>query len=364
MKNEKNIYHLLNDVQIDVDNYEEISVSFAEKEKIFRNLSAKKNQTKRKKRLALVFALLMMIFATTFLPPVKAAIQSIFETIHYTLSDALGIDENSADSVVSVQQFDYIQDVGIKIEEVIYLGDSLIFNVLIDMEEIPDEQFFMGFCHLSVAIDGKPISSSGATQGKLIDRTENIYGTLVTMLRVDDELASSKDSVITIEIDDIHYKDERLTAGKTLYEGQAKFEIQTSGEELSQHTRKYPLNENFAAYDVDYRINEMISHPLMTLIEVESNNPSDDYQLMEIRGTDQLGRTLTFIPYLSSSSDNHLRMKLQFSEVDSEITVQELYDAEFVTLQPYSAGHPNGTDATYEPFGEPFKLNLKIHAPE
>lgn len=363
MKNEKNIYHLLNDVQIDVDNYEEISVSFAEKEKIFRNLTAKKNSAKRKKRPALAFALLMMLFATAFLPPVKAAIQSIFETIHYTLSDALGIDENSADSVVSVQQFDYIQDVGIKIEEVIYIGDSLIFNVLIDMEETPDDQFFMGFGHMSVAIDGKPISSSGTTHGKLIDQTENIYGTVVT-IQVDEELASSKDSVITIEIDDIHYKDERMIAGKTLHEGQANFEIQTSGEELSQYNRKYPLNEHFTAFDVDYHINEMISHPLMTLIEVQSNNPSDDYQLMEIRGTDELGRSLTFIPYLSSSSDNHLRMKLQFSEVDSEITVQELYDAEFVTLQPYSAGHPNGTDATYEPFGEPFEINLKMHAPE
>lgn len=363
MRNENKIYRLLNDMQIDVEDYEEIAVSFAEKEKTFQNLTAKKNPSKRKKHPALVFALLIMLFATAFLPPVKAAIQSILETIQYTLSDALGIDEHSSDGVVSIQQFDYIQDVGIKIEEVIYIGDYLIFNVLIDMEETPDDQSFMGFGYISAKIDGKTISSNGITYGNVINKTENIYGTVVTM-QVDQELISSRDSVIAIEIDDIHYKAERITAGKTIYEGQANFEIQTSGEELSQFTLKYPLNEHFSAFDVDYHINELISHPLMTLIEIQSDNPSDDYQLMEIRGTDAVGRSLTFIPYLSSGSDNHLSMKLRFSEVDSEVTAGELYDTEALTLQFYSAGHPIGTDATYEPFGELFEVNLKMHAPE
>lgn len=363
MKNKKDIYRLLNEVHVDVEYYEPIRVSVSEKEKILQNITSKKSRSKRKNRPILVFSLLMVTFVTAFLPPVKAAIQSVIETVQYTLSDALGVSNRDSDSVVPVQQFAYIDDVGIKIEEIIYLDDFLIFNVLVDMEETYDEQSFMGFGDISVTIDGKTNPLNGTTITETWDRTENIYSTIATV-KLDEDISTAKAINITIEIEDIYFNDERLTSDKKVYEGQTHFEVQTSAEDLKQYIHSFPLNERFSAFNVDYLISEILIHPLLSLIEIQSDNASEDYQLMEIRGTDVLGRAVTFTPYHMTQSESRLSMWLHFSEADSEITVQELYDADVLNLQFYSAGHPNGTYATYEPYGELFEINLKTHAPE
>ncbi|MGP6139286.1 hypothetical protein [Jeotgalibaca sp. A127] len=363
MKNEKEIYYLLNEIRVDASEYEDFEVSFFEKEKYFRNVTSRIKPNKRKQPLHLVLVMIMFFFALAAFPPVQAAIQTFLGEIRYSLSEALGGNDATNDAVVSVQQIDKIGNTDVKVEDLIYLEDRLIINLLVNMEGTADELAFLGFGNVVVTLDGEQISTHSIGKGSIFDKENNIYSSIID-INLSKPLNPEQELTIGIEAQDILYNDYSENSKESPIKETAFFTIQTSVTQLIQYVKEYPINIPIEYKEGTITIERLITHPIITLLEFSYDNPDDTFQLIEIKGTDENGRHVLFQPYDTTHSPEGWFLTHQFLESDSELSAQELYEAEKITLQLYSAGHPEGEQATFKPYGEPFEINLKMHLPE
>lgn len=373
MTKEDKFFSILNDIKIDVEEFEETDLSTEEKNRLFQTFQAEINPPTKQKRhknwIAVAAALLLLIAGsqTTVGQQVQATAVSIIENIRYSLSSALGNAETETSGALSFNQTAKIGTAEVSIQDLVVFDHRLVFNLLVDMDGDIQDEHFMGFDEMSIQINGQKLNTgSWPFRSNVYDKEENIHSPIYTVSL--EEPISEADLInIEIQLNDIRYYQPRIIDNqkhqKNLVEGTAIFSIDTTQKELNQYTNVYDIDTVLIQDDYEYIIENMYINPTLNFIEVYSDDKAVlavEFQLMEIRGKDEKGREVLFEQTYSMDSENYRKYSFSLDEESSDITTEELVNAQYLDLQFYLADWPEvqGAYVELEPYGELFTIDL------
>ncbi|SNS52830.1 protein of unknown function [Anaerovirgula multivorans] len=353
MKNSKNIYELLNQMEFNINDYEREELTDMEKKKLKENFRKKRKKKFDFRKIGIIVATLVLtigIFSqTSFGKNVYAATQSTISEITYSIGKALGIERNIELYGNVVDQIVENNGVEIKLTDVIIDKDELIFSTIVNINKPVDG--FM-FDH-NIFINGKKLRNNGMTGscGK-IDDSETMF---VDTYLVDAVGIDTKENIdIKIVFSDLNYftiKSEDIVEGKV--KGKWIFEFTADGSELMADTYVLPLDYSFDIDNQSYILEELRYNPVNQKIRGNVKGKSNGSYQIDLRGYDNLGNEITF--YLSSKSGEDFVFKYSnlYKDFSDEITS--------ITLTPYAAKLPeeSGRESNdYKQVGEEFTIFL------
>lgn len=338
----KNIYEMLNDSKIDLDNYIVEMSDDLEKANMKKKLRPSINKNKvskvsKAKVAAVVMLLTIGLLATTYDESVLATINIISTDI----ATKLGINKNLDDYKTVVNKTVTDNGITIKLNEVILDGNKLIVSTTINSQDPIDG---IDVIHLSgnIKINGEKASNASGGGSKKIDA----YTTEEIMEYHLKEIYSNGD----LEIE-INYKD-ALLQGNTL-KGSWGFAFKTSGEKLAAKTKSIILNHKVALENgvelnlYKYTVNDLGQKIFFTKTQVKNEETYD----VILKGSDNLGNKVEF--GLRVQEKDKGEFEIQRSSLSEQATE--------ITLTPYAVKYPKKSGRMsndYVKTGEEFKINL------
>lgn len=364
MKNENNLYKLLNETKTDFSEYDDVHVSGIEKQHLIDQVLKHKQTARKNRRKVLILAasvfVLFLSSQTTWGQSVQAVAKSFLENIQYSIAQVFGVnDETPPDSVLSIGQTAHIGEAEVKIEDLLAFDDHLLLNVLLDLDTPITEQRAIGVRDIVIHLNGTLLyQGSPSFSGKVIDETNNISHRLLRIPLQKDFILPDVIS-LEVQLNDIHIiRPGQTTTTPQYITGTADFSVETTAEELTKYTHFYTLDQEIMVEELRYHVSQLSLHPIVSYLTLHSPDKDQEYQVMEFRGFNEAGKQVVFEPFGYQTTDSEWIGKMKFSEEDSEITTQELYDSEWIELQLYSAGHPIG-EAVHRSYGEAFQIQMK-----
>lgn len=337
-----NIYEMLNDSKIDLDNYIVETSDDLEKANMKKKFRAsinknKVNKTNKVKVAAVVMLLTIGFLVTTYDESVLAAINIISTDI----ATKLGINKNLDDYKTVVNKTVTDNGITIKLNEVILDGNKLIVSTTIKLQD-PIDGVDAIHPSGSIKINGKKAGFASGGSSKEIDA----YTLEVITEFILNETYSNGD----LEIE-INYKDD-LLHGNTL-KGEWSFAFKTSGEKLAAKTKSITLNhkvtlENGVELNLyKYTTNDLGQKIFFTKTQVKNEELYD----VVLKGSDNLGNKVEFrVSGQEKDKGTFVIKKPSLSEQATEIT-----------LTPYAVKFPEEggkMSNDYVKIGEEFKINL------
>lgn len=350
MKNSRNVYELLNNLKIDLDDYNKELLDDVEKQRLKRNFKKGRKQKISFKRLGTIASVAVLTFAllghTSFGESVYAAAQSKVSEISYSIGKALGTERDIEPYANVVNKIVENHGVEMKLSDVIIDKDELLFTTLVDTKKPIDG------CHFDydIFINGKKLTNYGATgiSGK-VDASERIF---FNTYAVDVKGIDLKENLdIKIIFKDIYYL-EGTAEGKI--KGKWEFKFTANGNELMATSHSIPLNYSFDIGDQNYSLEEFRYNPVNQKIFGKVKGASKDSYVVDLRGYDNLGNEVVF--FLTSKSGEDLVFKYSniHGDLSDEITS--------ITLTPCAAKLPEKSGKMsddYQQVGEEFTIDLK-----
>ncbi|SCG81692.1 hypothetical protein DW1_0071 [Proteiniborus sp. DW1] len=351
MKNSKNIYELLNQVEFNIDDYEKVELSDIEKKKLkqrFKEGRRKRLDFKKLGAITAALALTIGVFSQTSVgKSVYASAQSKITEISYSIGRALGIERNIEPYENIVNQIVENKGVEIKLTGVIIDKDELILSTIVNTNK-PVDGFFFDY---DIYINGKKLRDYGMTGSSgAIDDSKTIFFTANSFDVKGIDLYETLD--IKVVLKNLHYylvgeSDEEI-------KGKWEFEFTASGNELATTSYTLPLDYSFDIDNTTYILEEFRYNPVNQKIFGKLKNQSTDSYQVDLRGHDNLGNEVIF--FLTSVSGEELVFKYEniYGDLADEITS--------ITLTPYAAKLPEESGRMsndYKQVGEEFTIILK-----
>lgn len=256
----KKLYDILNDVQIDLEEYKEQPLNDIEKAQLKKNMRKKIGHSlgAKNKRHIVAVSLLAGIVCMGYGGSVLAS----GTIMGYDLEYLLGIDRASlADYKTVVDQIVVDNGVGIKLNEVILDGQALVLNTTFEFDEPIEGQLV----HASreVYINGKVVNRGGTGGGNKED--ENTYITASNVYLHDTEIPEG-DMDIKIVYKAIYMGDKTI-------KGRWVFEFKTNRDSLLADTKVMKVDKEIIINEeqIVYIDNVQVT-PLATTIEVWLND--------------------------------------------------------------------------------------------
>ena len=348
MKDSKNIYELLNNMKIDLDDYEKEELSDVEKQNLKRTFgSGAMKKFNFKKFVSIAAALVLVAGAlgqTDFGKGVYAAAESKISEITYSVGKSLDIERDIEPYANVVNQVVEDKGIAVKITDAIIDKDELILTTIFDTGREVNS-----FClDYDVFINGKKINNGRSGTMGPIDESKNLYFA-ADYIDVKD-IDTSSDIDIRIKIDEINYhlkdKEERI-------KGNWEFEFTANGGELNANTNVIPLEYQFAIDGIQYSLNEYRYNPVSQKIIGKINGKGRNDYDVELKGFDSLGNEVVF--YLSRSSKDEMVFK--YEDIKGDLSD----DIESISLTPYAVKFPEESGRMNNDFkqaGEEFTIYL------
>ena len=376
MNNDKRIYRLLNQIKLDTSKYEETTLPEEEKDELFDSVKHRLDHSSTdqpktsswKRPVLLVAAALFLAFLGLQTPlgqRVQAATFSFLESFRYTITDALGVEERTTDDTsISVDQVQTIGDAEVKVEDMVIFNDLLLINILVDLGDLSDDLHFTMLENRTLFLNDKEITDSLLVYGGPVSEEANIHnGILAINLNEEPLLTDNINIDLTLEnllIDDKENIGEGTEQLPTIV-GEAVFSIDTTKDELLNNSNKYPIDQSVSTDLYDYSINNLNVNPLMSFIDVTSDNWTDTpFEVIEMRGEDEQGNKIVFTQDSIMTNDESSYLgSFTFSEEDSEITSEQMLESEELNLQLYSVKFSEDMGIQdFTSYGEPFTIKF------
>lgn len=349
MNNTESIYGLLNDLNMNFEDYAIEELSELEKQKLKKAFRIKKNSAKYKNSgiIAAALLLVVVIFAQTgWGRAVYAATESKLAEISYSISEALGIERNIAPYANVVNQVVESNGTEMKLTDVIIDKDEFILSVITGIKK-PVQGINFDY---DIFINDKKIRDYSATgiSGPIDDsRTRFSSAYSVNIAGID--TTGNIDVKIVLSNLTLYPSD----AGSEKVKGKWEFEFAASGSELTADTYALPLDYGFYIGDEKYTLEEFRYNPVNQKIYGKVENRSEHSYEIDLRGRDNLGNEVEFT--LTSVSGEDLIFKYQnlHGDLSDEITS--------IALTPYAAKLPEKSGKTsdvWEQVGEEFTIHL------
>lgn len=358
MKDSKNIYTLLNEIETNIDDYEKEELNDIEKQNLknnFRKSTKKKFNFKKLGTIAVALALAIGILGqTNFGKNVYAAAESKISEISYSIGKALGIKGNIEPCANVVDQIVKKNGVEVKLDNVIVDKNELFFSTVTKIDKpmnVDENEMQYDF---DIYVNGKMLTTyTGSFFSKAIDDSENMFFHIYSINN--EAIDATKDMDIKIVLHDLYYEPEKCINGKWT------FEFTANGTELAADTYVFPLNYSFNIGKQNYNLKEFRWNPVnKKIIGTTKGNPAYYYIVLE--GHDDLGNKVIFNSSSEIYNEDSDSTDLTFEHDDY---YGELSKATSITLTPYvSKPVPIGGDEEsdeYKPkqVGEEFTIFLK-----
>lgn len=356
MKNSKNVYELLNEMDFDIKDYEKEELSDMERKKIKDNFKkSRKKKFSFKKIGSIAVALLLtvgILSQTGFGKDVYAIAESKISEISYSIGEALGIERDIEKYSNVINKTVENNGVEIKLTNVIIDKDELIFSTIINTNNPADGVDF----DYNIFIDGGRLIKYGASgsSGK-IDDSE---GLLFANYEVDvKDIDIEEDIDVKIILKNLSY----YTFGESMkvenekkVRGKWDFEFNANGSELTANTYSLPLDYSFNIGEQKYKLEEFRYNPVNQKVYGKIENfDIENLNDIELRGYDDLGNEVEF--YLSRSDKEGFILK--YSNLVGDLSDK----GKSMTLTPYAVAMPKESGRLSNGFkqvGEEFTIFL------
>lgn len=338
MKDSKNIYELLNHMEVNIDNYEKEELCDMEKQRLkdnFRKNIEKKFNIKKIGTIAAALALTIGAFSqTNFGKDVYAATESKISKISYSIGKALGIEKDIEPYANVVNQIVEDNGVEVKLTDVIIDKDELVLSTIVNTNRHIDGFRF----DYDIFINGKRLTNYGGTGRRgAIDNTNTIFYDIYSF---DTKGIDTKENIaIKITLSDLNYY---IGDSKEEIKGKWEFKFTANGKELMANTYVLPIDYSFNIDNQNYNLEEFKLNPVnQKILGKVKEKLADSYQI-ELRGYDNLENEVTF--FLSSKSGEDLVFKYEniYGDLSDEITS--------ITLTPYAAKIPKESGRMIEDY--------------
>lgn len=332
---DKNIYKLLNQVEMDLDSYDEVKMSEKEKNKakdmFDQSIGLKKNSI-RKKLLAIAASLVIIIGISN--NPVRAQLIASLDSFVYSMSDIFGIEHPGGSYELNESAF--LENYELKIADLIIDERSLTLNYLVKDENGNEDQG-LGIDSIDLYINGEKIKISGMIGGG--HQLENgLYNTLATYF-FDIPIELLEENKIRIDVKNIHKSYEILARDSV------SFIFTGSKKDLSGNSQEVLVDKTIDSDFGPIKVEKIIINPYISQIYFSTPLSLDnDMGFVEASLENESGKKIQFSGGSSernednNSYDNHL-----FSDEIGDLTYTELLESEEVFLQMYYFERGSGT---------------------
>lgn len=348
----KDIYDMLNDIDIDLDELEKESFDDIEKKKIKKRF--KGNFNNRNNKWIVVGASLALVVSIGFTDGGKEVIAAVANLGMSALGieELWGIERDISDYKTVVNEAITHSGITVQLNEVILNGDELIISTTYKSNiRLDEEGSGISSAH-DVKINGKRYAVSGYGY---IKKSDNPYIREEVLI----QKLSKSDFVGDIEMKIVF--DQFTINGEDQKTEPFVFEFITNGDELREATEIVAIEKQIELTEKEsLLIKEFINNPIAQKISY-SLNPKNGEYIIELRGEDDLGNGIVFRNSNISDRDGYLELWSNV-EIEGNKPIQEenyfiSNEARTLTLTPYVRDF-NGDTKEYKQVGETFQIEI------
>ncbi|WP_409229319.1 DUF4179 domain-containing protein [Gudongella sp. SC589] len=356
MKNSKNIYDLLNEMDFDIEDYKKEELNDIEKKKIKNNFNKSQKRKFHLKRIGSIAVALLLtvgiISQTDLGKSVYAIAESKISKISYSIGKALHIERDIQPYSNVINQTVEENGIEVKLTEVIIDQDELLFSTIISTN-IPSDGISLGY---EIFINGEKLISnySGGSNINIDDSGTRFIKTL----SVEAKDISIKESVdIKIILKDLKYyyiKDDLNNSREEKTKGKWEFEFTANGKDLTAESYSLPINYVFNIGKQKYKLNEFRYNPVNQKIYGTMQEDCKESYAVGLIGYDNLGNEVRF----KIQGENNGEIVLSYSNLNRDLSD----DATSITLVPYGfeiTEKEGSWNKNAKPIGEEFTIFLK-----
>lgn len=337
-----NEYKSFNDVEFDIDSYEEVNVN---KELIKSKVKSKLNKRKNssKKILAASISGIVIIGGLfVFRQPVYANMYKVM----YDIKNALGLESNLDDYKTVVGKSITENGLTITLNEVVLDKDALVVSTTYKYEKEIKDGNIMSFG--IIYINGKAMSSGGGGGATAIDKNtvEEVF-----RYTLDKEVKGDLDIKIVYS-NPIYFENNK----ENTINGKWGFEFKTNGDELALDTKTINLNQSFdLGKDETITLREYRTNALgpNILYDRKIHNKALVNYDIKLVGKDDLGDGVEF--YLISADQNKGKLKLANLEKNLDKNATKLKLVLYAAKQPNRSGKMSDD---FKKIGDEFTIDL------
>lgn len=342
MKND--IYTMLNEADIDLEQYEREDFNDIEKIKIkkkFRKSISKGRNYKKNIAVASIAAIALTLGILGSNMEVSAI--RVGNTIIGDIANFLGIQKNLDEYKTVINKAITDNSITVKLNEVILDGSELIVSYDISSnKKLADHEVWIP--SNTIYINGKKVSTGAGGGSRNIDEYTS-QGVMSYALENMDLNGDLKVKILCSSIR-LNGKDKR---------GSWNFEFKTNEEKLKIDTKEIILDNKFTLENgTEYTLKKYTSNALGQKIYASiSNLKANSAYDIELKGTDDLGNKVEF--YAAHIRNNEALFKIE------RINGNFNDNAKTLTLTPYAAKYPEKSgrmDGEYKPVGDKFTIDL------
>lgn len=346
---EKDIYKILNYIDINIDEYEKEDFNDIEKKKLKNNFRKSINKRKSNKGKSIVAAALVVgVVSIGFFGTGVGA--EVLGKISESISTSIGIQKNLdnyntvinkqiTDNGITIQLNEVILD---QVQKQLIISDTISSGKLLKEYESFDSD-------RSIYINNKKVrftSGSGGSRNLDDYTTQTVYEYDLGYL---DDIDLSGELDIKIAYSKVMINHENSQRGKW------EFEFKANGDQLKIDTKEINLNNSFTLENGEKIILEKYTSNALgqnIICKVENFNKKESYNIM-LKGTDDLGNEVIF-DLIRGSKDS---MVLRYDNIKRNLDD----NAKELILTPYAVKFPENSGKLsndFERVGEEFKINI------
>ncbi|MBZ9606321.1 DUF4179 domain-containing protein [Clostridium estertheticum] len=338
MKND--IYAVLNEADINLDDYKKENFNDIEKKNIKDNFRKSINKKKfyNRKIVAAVAVVALTVGILGSNVPVAG-----LSTFSSNIGAFLGIQENLDEYNTVVNKTITDNGVTVKLNEVILDGDELnvSYNISSNKKLEKNQSWF---CLNDIYVNGKSVNGGAGGGAFNVDD----YTTQTVMAYDLGKVDVSGDLNIKISSHTMNLNDKET-------KGSWDFNFKTNGDQLKINTKEILLNKKFSLPNgEEYTLKKYTSNAVGQKIYASiSNFTAKSTYAVDLKGIDDLGNKVTF--YASHSDKEGALFKIE--NIDGNLNK----NAKTLTLTPYAAKYPDKSgrmDGESKQVGDKFTIDL------
>lgn len=326
----KDIYDLLNDIDNQIDTFENIDITSNDLKNWKQSFASKKKPSVKKhtwKKYVAAAAAFVLILGGSC-APVRQNVYAQSQQIMESLSTLLGVKEDLSPYSTVVGKSVSKDGITVTLNEVLLDGNSLIFSYKTQVKDAATlknlnlKTIDALLIDTDITINGKSIVESGGSSSYAIDKLTSISESEINL---DDSSVLSGKSNFTINFSTLGELDIPV--------GTLKFAA--SGKELNAKTKNIALNQSFTLSDKtkitlkNYRSNLIDQKITFTISQNNVGLPGD----ILLKGKDNLGNPVEFFLGDSDGTSGTFRVDKSVGSISPKATS--------LTLTPYCADYSN-----------------------
>ncbi|KMT22505.1 DUF4179 domain-containing protein [Clostridium cylindrosporum] len=329
-----NIYDILNDNNIDLEELSTEGFNDIEKKQI-KNKFKKSIRKNKKKNNTIAIAIVGVITIVSLGSNFRTSIAATLKLVSVDISSFLGINKDLDTYKTIVGKIKGSDGVSIQLNEVILNGNELLVSTTTRYNKYnynPKDIHAFG----DVFINGESVSGVSSGSGKFQDSAMQEVMTY-----------SLKNNQLKGDVDIKMVYSSILLDGEIVKINPCIFEFTTNGDELDTRTVELPINHSFKLEnDGIVTLNKYVGNAVSKKIylSIKNINKSKINDHIELKGYDVFGNKIEFMPVFMGEEEGMLELSTGLGkEINDKVTE--------ITLTPYANG--------YKQLGEKFTIKIK-----